>query len=224
MSELVEQYKTLTVELTQLEQQVDRIKSEREVICGQLLRKDGKGHPYDMGDGMPMIVATTKIGTHYMAPKNKWQKSGHPPKATKAPRQPKAPKEKPAPKPSVRKAIIGGKLVTIPIDPRRGSSAPPPAPEPVVIPKPARVPVVQLPAPEPDVAVQVKNEGVQPVVVEASKVEIKLDPEPASEPVAAVPVKVEAPPKATKPAKIQKPGPDPEEDELAAALAALDVE
>jgi hypothetical protein len=142
-SELLERYKVLTAELTQLDRESERVKGERELVCGQLLAKDGKGFAYDLGDGMPMVIATTKIGSHYMAPKNKWQKSGRPPKPPKVPR---AKKEKPVKevKPAVKRAIVGGKIVEIPIE--RKSSSPPVAtvvPQPV-IPKPAPVPTVEV--------------------------------------------------------------------------------
>lgn len=120
MSDLIERYKVLTARLTQLEAESAKIKGERELICGQLLAADGKGHAYDLGDGMPVVVAMTKIGTHYMAPKNKWRKAGRPPKPPKQPRAPKAAKET---KPAVRRAIVDGKIVEIPIP---GSTPPPP--------------------------------------------------------------------------------------------------
>lgn len=236
MSDLVEQYKALTVELVSLEAKAEKIKGEREVICGQLLAKDGKGHPYDLGDGMPMIVATTKIGSHYMAPKNKWQKAGRPPKPPKQPRAPKAAKEKPAPKPLMKRAIVGGKIVEIPIEPKRASAPPPavPASAPVAIePPPAPIPEVQLPAPEPELEVTVKA-GVAPVVVEASKVEIKLDEPgdeldallaaaPASEPIPVEPAKLE-PIEIVAEIKKPEPAPQKELDPLEAALAELDIE
>lgn len=149
-SELVDRYKTLTAELTRLEQEAEKIKGEREVICEQLLEKDKKGFAYDLGDGMPMVVATTKNRKHYMAPKNKWVKAGRPPKPPKAPRMKKEPKPAKEQKPLVRRAIVGGKLVEIPIGPRK--SAPPPAPVAAV--EPERVvseppPPVVVEKPEP---------------------------------------------------------------------------
>jgi hypothetical protein len=176
-SELVERYKTLTAELTRLEQDAEKLRGEREAICEQLLAKDGKGHPYDLGDGMPMVVATTKNRKHYMAPKNKWVKSGRPPKPPKEPKV-KVPKAEKAPKeakPVVRRAIVGGKIVEIPIERKSGvpvsESTPPPA---VEIPKPAPVPVVAQPASEPPPAPVVEPKPEPPPQKELDPLEAAL--------------------------------------------------
>lgn len=145
-SELLDQYKALTVELNRLEQEMDRVKGVREGVCGQLLTKDGKGFAYDLGDGLAMVIATTKIGSHYMAPKNKWQKSGRPPKPPKAPKvkSEKPPKET---KPAVRRKIVGGKIVEVPVERKSGPPAAAPVQQPA-IPKPAPVPAEAKPVAE----------------------------------------------------------------------------
>lgn len=195
---LLDQYKALTTELNHLDQECERVKGEREVVCGKLLARDGKGFAYDLGDGMPMVIATTKIGSHYMAPKNKWQKSGRPPKPPKVARV-KAEKPPKEVKPATRRAIVGGKIVEIPID--RKSSVPPAAsaPKQPKIPKPSPVPASVL---------------VEPP---ASDDELDFLSEAAA---ALPPAKKPEPPKVEKPEAPQKPPLDP----LDAALAELDIE
>jgi hypothetical protein len=128
------------------------LKAEREGVCKQLLQQYPKGHAFDLGDGTPMVVAKSKSGTHYMAPKNKWAKSGHPPKPPKPPRVPKLKKDK-APKdlekPLTKKAIVGGKIVDVPIE--RRSTVPPAM---------AAVPVVAIPIPPVPAVIPLEIEAV----------------------------------------------------------------
>lgn len=176
--ELVERYKDLSAKLVGLDADMSVLKKEREGVCKQLLATDGKGHVYDLGDGMPMVITTTKVGTHYMAPKNKWMKAGKVPKPPKAPKVAKAPKpaaEAAEPKPLTRRAIVGGKIVEMPVE--RNPSSPPPPVE-VQTPQSSAAPTLV-----PDAGVQKQPEVVERVVT--PKAPAKPPAEPEVDPLAA---------------------------------------
>lgn len=201
--ELIEQYKTLTAELTRLDVESERVRAQREEICKQLLQQHPKGHAFDLGDGQLVVVAKAKGGTHYMAPKNKWVRSGRPPKPPKEEKAPrvKAPK---APKPLVKRAIVNGQVVETPIE-RRPSSVPPPSAGVSPAPKPEIPSVSKAPEPGVKAAVPVEPEEILDVGLddlEDGPVEAISAEEPQATPA-------------------EPPAPTAEVDELEAALAEL---
>jgi len=195
--DLIDQYKKLHQDVAKLEAALEATRTQRGVVAGQLLARDGKGRGYDLGDGVEQIVCATKVGTHYLAPRNKWLKPGRPapaPKAVKEPKKGKEPKAaKPAKGPKPRRAIINGKLVEVPVERKRASERPHATSEPVVEASP------EAPVPEP-----------VPVVETSVALEVPV------EAVGAEPPRVEETPEAA------SPEPDQEVDPLAAALAAID--
>lgn len=72
--ELIALYGQQTTQLAEYERLIEEAKRTRSELAGQLFRADGKGKVYDVG-GVQMIVSTTKIGTYFLTPKDKWKKS-----------------------------------------------------------------------------------------------------------------------------------------------------
>jgi hypothetical protein len=94
--ELIEQYNRASAELAEHEAGVERAKTARKEIAQQLFELNGKGHTYDLGDGVPMIIVASKSKTYFFTPKEKWRKGGRPKK------------------PAVKKKIVGMKVVEEP--------------------------------------------------------------------------------------------------------------
>jgi hypothetical protein len=194
--DLIEQYKKLNQDALKLLAALEATRAQRGVVAGQLLARDGKGKGYDMGDGVEQIVCSTKVGTHYLVARNKWTKR---PGVGGAAKPPKA--AKPAKGPRVKRAIVNGQIVEVPVGPTRTAATPKPRAKKAV---PAPVAVV-----EPE-AVQVAVETtVAPGV-----------PVPVAE---AVPQKAAETPPVASPAVAPPAEPEPEIDPLDAALAALDM-
>ena len=228
--DLIEKYNQLSLGVAKLEAELELTRTQRGLVAGQLLARDGKGRGYDLGDGVLMIVCSTKVGTHYLVARNKWGKQGRPvppavgPVAVEAVptqhievkqdvetsgvviekvKEPKAAKE---PKPekllkvAVKRSIVNGQIVEVPVEPRRASVPPPPPPAPEVSVASAQTaPIVSEPVSEP---------VAEPSVVQAA-------PAPAAE---------------AEPPTVVTPEPSPsiavpgeEIDPLDAALAALDM-
>lgn len=98
MDAVIEKYKAVAGELEGLESRAEALKLERGALAKQLFERDGKGHVYDLGDGKPMIIVSSKNKTYFFSPKDKW--SGRP-KGSK-------------------KAIVNGEIVEVPtVSPRR---------------------------------------------------------------------------------------------------------
>jgi hypothetical protein len=130
---VIERYKELATEAAQLEAALEKNKGERAQLAKALRDKNGAKYIYDLGDGVPMIVSVTKIGTCFFAPKNKWTKAGpRPPKPPKEPKTKRRAKAK-AEKVVMKRAIVNGQIVEVPVTPRKPASTPPPAkPQPAV--------------------------------------------------------------------------------------------
>lgn len=168
--ELIDQYKTLAAEAAQLEAALETNKGVRAEIAKKLREQNGPKHIYDLGDGVAMIISMTKIRTCFFAPKNKWTKNG--PRPPKPPKERKPPRVKAAKKGLMKKAIVNGQIVDVPVEPRRPAFVAPPAPKveakpppPVVEPKPA----ASAPKPEPP---------LPPPVVEPKPTEKELPDDP----------------------------------------------
>jgi len=160
--ELIERYKQLDQELVGLTDTLERVRVQRAQVVGQLWARDGKGKVYDLGDGLPRIICMTKVGTHYMVPQNKWAKPGRPQgeepkvpkavkeaKAPKAVKEAKAPKEPKAPKGAVKRAIVNGQVVEVPVEPKQAVLL---APEPVELERVDTSVAPEAPAPVVEVA------------------------------------------------------------------------
>jgi hypothetical protein len=162
-NELV-QYQRLTAEGAKLEADLEANKAARAELAKQLYTRYGKAKTYDFGDGVELIISTTKIGTHFFTPKNKWAKNG-----TRPPKPPKEPKvkEPKAKKVVTKRAIVNGQIVEVPVTPRKPAfkvpAKPAPAPPVAAAPKP--------PEPQPTV------EKIQPTVEpKAPKPAREVDP------------------------------------------------
>lgn len=92
--DLIERYKKLSSDVASLEAELELARVQRGVVAGQLMARDGKGHGYDLGDGVEQIVCATKVGTHYLVPRSKWLKPGRPAPALKSAKVVKAAKSK----------------------------------------------------------------------------------------------------------------------------------
>lgn len=84
--EQIAEWKKLSGDITKLEAALEATKIKRNAVVKSLFDEHGKGHVYDLGTGKEMVISTTKIGTHFFTPKDKWT----------GPRKPRAKKEKPA--------------------------------------------------------------------------------------------------------------------------------
>ena len=71
--DLLAEYTAIAGELVKLESQVDALKSRRSEAAKALFERDGKGHVYEVG-GVPMLVVTSKTGTYFFTPKDKWRR------------------------------------------------------------------------------------------------------------------------------------------------------
>jgi len=201
--DLIDQYKKLDQDVIKLEGALEAAREQRGKAAEKLLIRDGKGHGYDMGDGVEQIVCRTKVGTHYLVARSRWVKQGVA-KEARAPKEPKAPKPAKAPKP--KRAIVNGQIVEIQAEPAR---APKPKAKPKkAVPEAAVAAVAQAPeAPEAAVA-----QAPEPPEREAVGTSVA---QAAQAPVAeAEPPKAEASPAVT---------PSEPIDPLDAALAALDL-
>ena len=201
--DLIDQYKKLDQDVIKLEGALEAAREQRGKAAEKLLIRDGKGHGYDMGDGVEQIVCRTKVGTHYLVARSRWVKQGVA-KEARAPKEPKAPKPAKAPKP--KRAIVNGQIVEIQAEPAR---APKPKAKPKkAVPEAAVAAVAQAPeAPEAAVA-----QAPEPPEREAVGTSVA---HAAQAPVAeAEPPKAEASPAVT---------PSEPIDPLDAALAALDL-
>ncbi len=103
MSDQWERYKQTAAELAAMEANLVKLKDERSALAKALFEQHGKGHVYDLGDGVPMIIVTSKNGTHFFTPKDKWRGK---------PRKEKAPK--PA-KVATKKVIVNERVVEVPV-------------------------------------------------------------------------------------------------------------
>lgn len=83
--EQITEWKKLASDITKLEAALEATKLKRSAVVKSLFDEHGKGHVYDLGTGKEMVISTTKIGTHFFTPKDKWT----------GPRKPRAKKEKP---------------------------------------------------------------------------------------------------------------------------------
>ena len=79
--ELIELYNDANGRLKAAEKGVASLKEERGESAKQLYAIHGKGHLYDLGDGVEMLLLCSKTGTCYFTPKDKWtKKKGKKPK------------------------------------------------------------------------------------------------------------------------------------------------
>jgi hypothetical protein len=83
-------------QIQRLEQQLELAKQRRGELAKLLFELNGPRHVYQVGD-QQYLVLSTKVGSYYMAPRNKWAKHS---------------------KPVLKKAIVGGKVVEVPREPR----------------------------------------------------------------------------------------------------------
>ena len=69
---LLAEYQKQTDNIARLLEAIEKVKVQRAAIAKSLLDQNGKGHVYTL-NGVLVIVSTTKIGTHFLAPKEKWK-------------------------------------------------------------------------------------------------------------------------------------------------------
>lgn len=102
--ELIAEYNRVSAELKEHEAGVEKAKEGRKEIARQLFELNGKGHVYDLGDGVPMIIVASKAKTYFLTPKDKWKKGG---------RKKKAP---------TKKVIVHDQVVEVPVEepPKKG--------------------------------------------------------------------------------------------------------
>lgn len=79
--ELIKDYGRVSAELKHHEDGVEKAKEARKEIAKQLFERHGKGHVYDLGDGVAMIIVASKAQTYFFTPKEKWKKGGRKKKA-----------------------------------------------------------------------------------------------------------------------------------------------
>lgn len=96
--ELVQEYNKISASLKEHEAGAEKAKEARKEIARQLFELNGKGHVYDLGDGVPMIIVASKTKTYFFTPKEKWKKGGR--------------KKKPA----TKKMIVHDQVVEVPAE------------------------------------------------------------------------------------------------------------
>jgi len=150
IAERLAQYTQLTENITKLEGAIEQVKAMRSDVAKALREENGKDQLYDLGDGIPLFVSATKIGTFFLAPK---RRSGTRKKKKKVKKEIKDGKvvevgeEGPAPtkKPIEIEATLTGRGAVAAPEPEASHTAdtvvpapsePPPEPEPVVTPPP----------------------------------------------------------------------------------------
>jgi hypothetical protein len=72
-TDLLTEYKKHTHDIEGLEAALELAKKKKSDVVGALLSQHGKG-PYDLGDGEDMIITSSKTGTHFFTPRDKWKK------------------------------------------------------------------------------------------------------------------------------------------------------
>jgi len=105
--ELIAEYNKAAAALTHHEAGVEKAKESRKEIARQLFEQNGKGHVYDLGDGVPMIIVASKAKTYFLTPKEKWKRGGRKKKV------------------AVKKKIVGMQVVEEPVPEDERSEAAP---------------------------------------------------------------------------------------------------
>jgi hypothetical protein len=131
MTDLVAEYVKLTGDVAKLEAAINTCKNRKSVIAQTLFDQNGKGHVYDLGNGEPMIISSSKSGTRFFSPKDKWKN-----RDPNAP--PKAPKVKKAKGETIE--AVQEPLEESPVDASVEAAAPIPV---------AEIPISPEPTPEP---------------------------------------------------------------------------
>jgi hypothetical protein len=74
--ELIAEYVRVNAQYKAHEAGLEKTKAERKELARQLFELNGKGHIYDLGDGVAMMIVRSKGGSYFFTPKEKWQKGG----------------------------------------------------------------------------------------------------------------------------------------------------
>jgi hypothetical protein len=67
----VAQYNKLTSDITKLEGAIVKVKQMKSDVAKAMLDENGKTQIYDLGDGVPMFVSSTKAKTFFLAPRKR---------------------------------------------------------------------------------------------------------------------------------------------------------